>query len=238
VLRASAAPPGKEDSLCGGGLGRVCAGCKLTRSSEASCSFRTSRSWFRCESVSSIGPRLGIGAVALAPHSCPLGGYFSRLPALFDDPVVLVFLDDLFNAWLDCRRYMTRRDSKAFRSRADLLPFLLGKSQAHAAIEAPALASKTGHLEARAKPVVLASIEVATKRLVFCDALLPRHRLLPQPGGFEGGIQIETPFQANDLAFAERPGVRLIMHIAASVAGDGGDQDIATVEQLMELMQV
>ena len=63
-----------------------------------------------------------------------------------------------------------------------------------------------------------------------------------QPGGFEGSLQIETPFEANDFAVAEGPGVRLFLDLAtawrASVAADGGEHGIAKVEQFMELMPV
>jgi hypothetical protein len=66
--------------------------------------------------------------------------------------------------------------------------------------------------------------------------------LLRQPGGFEGSLQIETPFEANDLAVAEGPGVRLFLDLAAartaSVAADGGDHGIAKAEQFMKLMPV
>jgi hypothetical protein len=66
--------------------------------------------------------------------------------------------------------------------------------------------------------------------------------LLRQPGGFEGGRQIGTSFEANDLAVAKGPGVRLLLDLAtarwASVAADGGDHGIAKVEQLMKLMPV
>ena len=49
-----------------------------------------------------------------------------------------------------------------------------------------------------------------------------RRRLLPQPGGFEGGLQIATPFESNDLAVAEGPGVRLFLDLASCSDGRRG----------------
>jgi hypothetical protein len=70
----------------------------------------------------------GSGPAPTSPG--PLGGYLSRLAALFDDPEVFVFLDDLLNAGFNVSRCMPRRDGEAFRSRSDLPPFSPRKSQA------------------------------------------------------------------------------------------------------------
>jgi hypothetical protein len=149
-----------------------------------------------------LTPRTNLD-VLLRHRLRPLGGYFSRLAALLDDPEVFVFLDDHFYAWLNLSSYMTRRNSKAFRSGADLLPFLPRKAHADAAIKAPALASKTRHRKARAKPVVLAPVEVSTKRLVFRDPFLLRHRLLRKAGGFEGFGRLREPLRPTDRPLPE-----------------------------------
>jgi hypothetical protein len=47
---------------------------------------------------------------------------------------------------------------------------------ADAAIDPPALASKTGRLKASPKPLGFALVEVPEKGLVFRDAFLARHR--------------------------------------------------------------
>lgn len=70
-----------------------------------------------------------------------------------------------------------------------------------------------------------------------------RFEVLPRkPGGFEAGLQIGTAFEANDLAIAEGPGVRLFLDLAAarttSVPADGGDHGVAKLEQFMKLMPV
>src|SRR5215208_859247 len=122
----------------------------------------------------------------------PLCGYVSRLAALFDDPEMFVFLDHLFNARFNVDGCVPRRHSEAFHSRANLLPFPLGQFYADAAIDPRALASKTCHGNATAKPVVLAPVEVPAKRLVFRDALLLRHRLLRRPDGFEGFVAVHV----------------------------------------------
>jgi hypothetical protein len=74
-------------------------------------------------------------------------------------------------------------------------------------------------------------------------ALLPqRHRLLRQPGGFEGLHHILTPFEPRDPAAAEGPGMRLLLgefplaFAAACVPGHGGDHGVPAVEQLVQLV--
>ena len=66
--------------------------------------------------------------------------------------------------------------------------------------------------------------------------------LLRQPSGFEGGLEIRTPLEANYLAVAKRPSVRLILDLAvagaASVAADGSDDRVATVKELTKLMAI
>src|SRR5215208_2583890 len=129
----------------------------------------------------------------------PLCGYLSRLAALFDDPEVFVFLDHLFNTRFDIVGCVPGRDSEALRTRTDLLPFPPGQSYADGAVDPPALASKTCRQNATPEPVVLAPVEVPAKDLVFCDALLPRHRLLRQPGGLECLVLIVEIDQLLDL---------------------------------------
>jgi hypothetical protein len=72
--------------------------------------------------------------VLLRHRLLPPCGYLSGVTALLDDPEVFVFLDDLFNAGFNVGGCMPGRDSETLGSRADLLPFLAGKSQADAAI--------------------------------------------------------------------------------------------------------
>src|SRR5215208_187168 len=123
----------------------------------------------------------------------PLCGFLSRLATLFDDPEVFVFLDHFFNPRFNVDGCVPGRDGEALRSRADLLPFPPGEPYALAALDPPALASKTCRRKARTKPVGLAPVEVPAKRLVFRDPLLLRHRLLPQPGGFEAASSVGKP---------------------------------------------
>src|SRR5262249_40377067 len=79
------------------------------------------------------------------------------------------------------------------------------------------------------------------------SAARSRQRSHREPGGLEGILQIATVFKANDSALAERPDVRFLFldllefaPVAAPsrVEADGGDDGIAAVEQLLNLVLV
>lgn len=168
----------------------------------------------------------------------PPCGYVCRLAALFDDPEVLVSLYDLFDARLKIDGCVPGRNSEALRSRSDLLPFSSGELYADRAIDPPALASKTCHLKATPKPVVLAPVEVPAKGLVFRDALCPRHRLLRQPGGLEGLPLVPKQLPADDLVAFESPKLCMSLQEIDLLAAvhplfDQHDHMLACVAQLI-----
>jgi hypothetical protein len=68
--------------------------------------------------------------------------------------------------------------------------------------------------------------------------------LLPQPGGFEGRVEIPPPFVPDDLPATEGPGVSFLLHhlcLAPSAAGteaDPRDDYVTRIEELMQLVAV
>jgi hypothetical protein len=66
--------------------------------------------------------------------------------------------------------------------------------------------------------------------------------LLPQPGGLEGRFQILSPLEPGDVALPKTPAMGLLLHklafasSAARIPAHSGDDDVPTVEELVELM--